>query len=128
MALSIIVDVQPSNQTVYELGTATFSTAASASKPSATLTYQWQRSASNSNSNYINVAGATGGAYQYSPTLTDNGKWFKCALSAAEGSDTAGVYTNGVQVSALADIYKAFAAGGEAGVNRRTRLSGLGYI
>lgn len=126
MPLTVSVSQQPSNQTSFELGTATFSTAGTPSS-AATLTYQWQRGTNNTS--YSNVVGATGGEYSIVPVLTDSGSWFRCVITATgQGNVTASATSNGAQLSSLADPFYKFAYNGESGTVRRTRLVAIGQV
>ena len=125
MALTLTV-TQPSNQTVYELGTATFSTLGTPSS-AATVTYQWQLGANNAS--YNNITGATGASYSFVTTVADSGEWYRCNIAAAgENGASASATTNGVQLSAIVDPFVQFNAGGEAGTLRRKRLIAGGYV
>jgi len=126
MPLTVIASPQPSNQTVFELGTATFSTAGSASSAAA-ISYQWQLGANNDG--YSNIVGATGASYSFATTLADSGEWYKCVITATgDGNVVATVNSDGVQLSAIADPFYRFAALGEAGTDRRHRLVAGGYV
>ena len=128
MPLTVIASPQPSNQTVFELGTATFSTAGSASSAAA-ISYQWQLGANNAG--YSNIVGATGASYSTVITLADNGEWYKCVITATGtglGAAVATVDTNGVQLSAIVDPFVKFNYNGEAGTLRRKRLIAGGYV
>jgi glucose/arabinose dehydrogenase len=71
------ITTQPSNQTVTEGQSATFSVTASGTAP---LSYQWQR-------NGANIAGATSSSYTLqSATLADNGARFRVVVTNSSGS------------------------------------------
>ncbi|HYE65831.1 MAG TPA: PQQ-dependent sugar dehydrogenase [Pyrinomonadaceae bacterium] len=71
------ISVHPSNKTVAEGQTATFSVSATGSTP---LSYQWQR-------NGVNINGATSSSYTTPPvTSSDNNAQFRCVVSNAFGS------------------------------------------
>jgi len=126
MALNVIASLQPSNQTVFEYGTATFSTAGSASS-AATFSYQWLSGANDIS--YSNIAGATEASYNQVITLINNGEWFRCAITATgNGGVTATVNSNGAQLSAIVDPFVQFNYNGEAGTLRRKRLIAGGYV
>jgi len=73
------IDSHPSNATVPEGSTATFTVSASGTAP---LAYQWQR-------NGTDIAGANAPTYVTPPTtMADNGATFRCVVSNAAGTDT----------------------------------------
>jgi hypothetical protein len=74
-----VITVHPSDQSVVEGATATFSVTASGSAP---LNYQWQRDGED-------ISGATQSTYTTPATvLADNGASFRCVVSNAAGSAT----------------------------------------
>ena len=76
-AVAPSITSHPSNQTVTQGSTATFSVAASGSAP---LSYQWQKNGSD-------ISGATVATYTTpAAVLTDNGTTFRCMVSNAAGS------------------------------------------
>ena len=98
------ITTQPSNLTVFQGESATFSVFAFGSSP---ISYQWQR-------NGLDIAGATNASYTISATtLVDDGAEFRCSVSNGLGSvtsDPANLYVVAdtfppriVSVSAAAD-------------------------
>jgi len=74
-----VITQDPSNRTVSEGASASFSVVAFGSP---TLAYQWQR-------NGVNIAGATGSTYiLQSAAASDNGARFRCVVTNSFGSDT----------------------------------------
>jgi PKD repeat protein len=83
------VTSQPSDQTVTEGQTATFSVSASGTAP---LTYQWRK-------NGADVSGATGRNYTTPPvTMTDDGSVYRCVVT-----NTAGTVTSNGATLTVAD-------------------------
>ena len=87
---------QPSNQTVAEGQTATFSVVASGSSP---LSYQWQKGTSD-------IAGATSASYTTPTTgLSDRGSTFRVVVSNSAGNATSNAATLTVNsISATTDV------------------------
>ena len=74
-----VITAQPSNQTVLEGQSATFTVAATGTGP---LSYQWQRNATN-------ITGANSSTYTLpSAAKADDGAKFRCVVSNSFGSDT----------------------------------------
>jgi glucose/arabinose dehydrogenase len=73
------ITTHPSNQTVMQGQSATFTVAASGTTP---LNYQWQR-------NQTNISGATSSSYTLTPAMfADNGAKFRCIVTNAFGNAT----------------------------------------
>jgi hypothetical protein len=78
------ITAHPSNQTVAEGQTATFTVGATGS---GTLSYQWQKNGSN-------ISGANGSTYTTPPTtLSDNNSAFRCVVTNNYGSATSNAAT-----------------------------------
>ena len=83
------VTSHPSDQTVTEGQTATFSLSASGTAP---LTYQWQK-------NGADISGATGRNHTTTPvTMADNGSTYRCVIT-----NTAGTVTSNAATLTVAD-------------------------
>lgn len=70
-AVAPSISTQPGNQTVYENVPVTFNVGASGTAP---LSYQWRR-------NGVNISGAAGPSYTFTPTLADTGVSFTVQVS-----------------------------------------------
>ncbi len=69
---ALVITSQPSSITVNEgSGSVSFTVAATGSPP---LSYQWQR-------NGVNIGGATGSTYSFTPTGANNGDTYRCVVS-----------------------------------------------
>jgi hypothetical protein len=75
------ITTQPSNQTVNEGQTASFSASASGSP---TPTVQWQ--VSPNGTTWTNIAGATANTYSFAAHSMDNGKHYRAVFTNAAGS------------------------------------------
>jgi uncharacterized repeat protein (TIGR02543 family) len=83
------ISAQPSNQSVTEGASASFSVTASGSQ----LTYQWQRS-NNSGTTWTNISSAASSTYTISSTtLYDGNARFHCVITNAAGSVTSNAVT-----------------------------------
>ena len=82
IAPEITITVQPSNVTVNEPSTATFSVTATRTG-TGTLTYQWQKAESTNLASYSNIVGATSASYTTGATTyaDDNGDKFRVVVS-----------------------------------------------
>ena len=82
LAPEITITVQPSNVTVNEPSTATFSVTATRTG-TGTLTYQWQKAESTNLASYSNIVGATSASYTTGATTyaDDNGDKFRVVVS-----------------------------------------------
>lgn len=79
------ISTNPSNKTVSEGATATFTVSATGSGP---LTYQWQKAASGS-STFSNISGATSSSYTTpATTVADSGAQYLCIVSNSAGLAT----------------------------------------
>lgn len=80
---TIAISVQPTNQSVAEGNTATFSVTAAAT-PTAALTYQWQKQEGGAGA-WGDVVGATSASYTTSNTVlaTDNGDKYRVVVSSS---------------------------------------------
>jgi hypothetical protein len=82
------ITTQPSNVTVTQGQSATFTVAANGSTP---LAFQWQR-------NQVNISGATSPTYTTAATTaSDNGAKFRCVVTSSFGSATSNEVTLTVQ-------------------------------
>ncbi|MCO5191271.1 MAG: immunoglobulin domain-containing protein, partial [Anaerolineae bacterium] len=89
------ITVQPTNQTVSEGATATFSVTATGDAP---LTYQWQK-------NFVDIVGATSATYVTPATvLGDNGSTYRCRVTNAYGSVNSNTATLTVSAVSPGDI------------------------
>lgn len=89
------INTHPSNQSVTEGATATFSVAATASAGS--LSYQWQL---DSGSGFANVSGATSSSYTTPATvLGDSGDQYRCNVTDSNGTVTSNAATLTVNAS-----------------------------
>lgn len=89
------ITTQPTNQTVSEGATATFSVVATGDAP---LAYQWQK-------NLSNIVGATSATYVTPATLLgDNGSTYRCRVTNAYGSVNSNTATLTVSAVSPGDI------------------------
>jgi hypothetical protein len=89
------ITAQPSNQTVTDGQTATFTVSATGTAP---LSYQWQK-------NGTNIPGATGASYTTpAATTADSGSTFRCVVSNSVGSVTSNSATLTVNPAAPAIV------------------------
>ena len=87
--VSPTITTHPSNQTVIQGATATFTVSASGTAP---LNYQWQK-------NMTNITGANSPSYTTPPTVAaDNGAKFRCVVSNVSGNATSNEATLNVNV------------------------------
>ncbi len=73
------ITAQPSDQTVNNGATATFSVTASGTAP---ITYQWQ---DNSSGSFANISGATSSSYSPTASYSMQGRQYRCNVSDANG-------------------------------------------
>ncbi len=85
------ISIHPYTQNICLGGNATFTIIASGSN----LTYQWQKCITSSGT-YSNISGATTASYVFTPSLSDNGYYYKCKVT---GSCGASVYSNAMQLN-----------------------------
>jgi hypothetical protein len=95
LAVAPTITAQPSNQTVTDGQTATFTVSATGTAP---LSYQWQKDGTA-------IAGATGASYTTPATTTaDSGSTFRCVVSNSAGSATSNSATLTVNPAAPAIV------------------------
>lgn len=76
-----VITTQPTDQSVYEFGRATFTIQAEGSPAP---TYQWQ---AKSNDKWVDLSGATGASYQTNALhLSSSGKVYRCVVTNSKGS------------------------------------------
>lgn len=81
------ITADPTNQTVNNGATATFSVTATGTAP---ITYQWQ---DNSSGSFANIGGATSSSYSPTASYAAQGRQYRCVVTDANGSATSAAAT-----------------------------------
>ena len=113
------------SNSIYELGTGTFTIAGSANVVDTIFYYQWQKTNSVLGANFVNVGTLTTNNTLNLVASAVGTTYVRCGLSATASTM---VFSNSASLVALADDRKEFAANGEAGTPRFLRLWELGYV
>jgi hypothetical protein len=99
-AISLQFTTNPVNRAVIEGESVTFTAAAQST--SGTVIYKWQQS-TNQGTTWTDIPGATNATYTFTPTLSQNGAWFRCVASSSSAQVTSMVATLAVTSKPPAD-------------------------